>query len=134
MEGETDSFYQQKHVINITIASQMRLHDILNNIKDLDAKYPVDTPEKQKCYLALVRQYLIGAIPYISENDAIRYGKELMEYSVKKKSNVSFGVQRVSYDFDPELDRRLNEMLIELQIKLRPIFTKLKDENDDNGL
>ena len=49
-DDDNKDFYKQKHGINIALASQLRLHDILNRIVNLDAGYPIDSPEKQKCF------------------------------------------------------------------------------------
>lgn len=132
--GEEDSkaFYKQKHGINIAMASQLRLHDILNRIVTLDANYPIDSPEKQKCYLSLVKQYLISAIPYLSNSDGKKYQDEILSFGINKKVNVSKGVQKFSYGFDRVLDKRLNEILMELQQKLRYVFTKIIDDDEDD--
>ncbi len=135
MEEDNDKgFYKQKHGINIALASQLRLHDILNRIVSLDAGYPIDSPEKQKCYLSLVKQYLISAVPYLSPPDANKYQTEVLSFSIKKMSSVRKGIQKFSYQFNPELDKRLNEILMELQGRLRHIFSKIIDTEDDEGL
>lgn len=133
-EDDDKGFYKQKHGINIALASQLRLHDILNRIVSLDAGYPIDSPEKQKCYLSLVKQYLISAVPYLSPNDAKKYQNEVLSFSIKRRSNVSKGIQKFSYQFSPLLDKRLNEILMELQGRLRHIFSKIIDDDGDDGL
>ncbi len=130
-EDDNKSFYKQKHEMNTALASQMRLHDLLNRIASLDASHPIDSPEKQKCYLNLVKQYFISAVPYLSKKDAGIYKNELLRFDVTKKSSVIKGRQTYTYQFDQKLDFRLNEILVELQIKLRKIFTKVRDEDDD---
>ena len=129
--GDDKDFYKQKHEINITFASQMRMHDILNRIVDIDSRYPIDSPEKQKCYLNLVKQYFISAVPYISEADANKYKDEILSFSVKQKSNVRKGSQKYNYIFDSALDKRLNQILVELQIKLRRVLTRIRDPEDE---
>ncbi len=133
-EEENKNFYKQKHGINIALASQLRLHDILNRIVNLDANYPIDSPEKQKCYLSLVKQYVISAMPYLSNDDAKIYKDEILSFSIKKKSNVSRGIQKFGYEFDTKLDIRLNQILMELQQRLRHLFSKIIDDDDDEGL
>ena len=130
-EEDNKNFYKQKHGINIALASQLRLHDILNRIVDLDAGYPVDSPEKQKCYLSLVKQYLISAVPYLSPGDANKYEKEVLSFSIKRKVNVRKGIQKFNYQFNSALDKRLNEILMELQGRLRHIFSKIIDTEDE---
>ena len=128
-------FYKQKHAINITLASQLRLHDILNRIVNLDANYPIDSPQKQKSYLSLVKQYFISAIPYLSPPDSQKYRSEILDFSIKRVSNIRRGNQKFSFEFDSKLDKRLNEILMELQEKLRPIFTKyINPEDEEDGL
>lgn len=134
MEQEQEQkFYQQKHDINIALVSQMELSNILKQIVHLDMNYPIDSPEKQKAYLNLVKQYFIRAVPYLSVSDSSKYKKELLSFNVYSQSNVRKGSQSISYKYDPKLDFRLNEILIEIQQKLRPIFTKVRDY-DEEGL
>lgn len=133
-EDVNKNFYKQKHGINIAMASQLRIHDILNRIVNLDANYPIDSPEKQKCYLSLVKQYIISAVPYLSPGDAKKYQKEVLSFSIKKMSSVRKGNQKFSYQFNTVLDKRLNEILMELQQKLRPLFWKNIDDDGDDGL
>ena len=131
--GENSKFYKQKHEINIALASQMRLHDLLNRLAFLDSVMPIDSPEKQKSYLNLVKQYFISAVPYLSKKDTQIYKKEILKFTIKRKSKIRGGSQTNNFQFDPKLDRRLNEILIELQNKLRPIFTKVRSY-DEEGL
>lgn len=133
-EDDNKNFYNQKHGINIALASQLRLHDILNRIVNLDASYPIDSPEKQKCYLSLVKQYLISAIPYLSPDDGKKYMKEVLDFNISKISNVKKGNQKYSFVFSPAMDRRLNEILMELQQRLRHLFSKILNDDDDDGL
>lgn len=133
-EDDNKNFYKQKHGINIAMASQLRIHDILNRIVNLDASFPIDSPEKQKCYLSLVKQYVISAVPYLSPGDATKYQKEILSFSIKRTSNVKNGIQKFNFQFSPVLDKRLNEILIELQQKLRPLFWKNISDDDDDGL
>ncbi len=130
VEEENKKFYSQKHGINIALASQLRLHDILNKIVNLDASYPIDSPEKQKCYLSLVKQFLISTIPYLSHSDYKKFEKEVLSFSIKRVATVSKGIQKNNFKFDSKLDRRLNEILMELQHKLRHIFSKIIDDKD----
>lgn len=133
-EEDNQNFYKQKHGINIALASQLRLHDILNRIVTLDANYPIDSPEKQKCYLSLVKQYIISAVPYLSPSDANKYQQEILSFSINKVSNVQKGIQKHNFQFNPGLDKRLNEILMELQQKLRHLFSKIINDDDDEGL
>lgn len=135
MEGEnSQNFYNQKHGINIALASQMRLHDILNRIVNLEANYPIDSAEKQKIHLSLVKQYVISAIPYLSDTDAKSYKDKVLGMHIKRKTNVNKGNQKFSFVFDVEMDKELNEILMEIQQKLRHLFSKIVDDEDEEGL
>ena len=131
VEDDNNKFYKQKHEINIALASQLRLSSLLDRIAILDANYPFDSPEKQKCYLNLVKQYFISAVPYLSLTDTKKFKDEIFKFNISRRSDVTKGVQRFNYQFDPQLDLKLNEILVRLQIKLRKIFTKVKDEEED---
>ena len=128
---DNKNFYNQEYKINITLASQMELSNILSKIALLDATNPIDSPEKQKCKLSLIIHYLIRATPYLSETDSEKYKKELLPFGVNRKVEVKHGTQTLNYKFNRKLDFRLNEILIELQQKLRRVFTKMEDEEDD---
>lgn len=131
-EDESKNFYKQKQGINIAMASQLRIHYILDKIVELDANYPIDSPEKQKVYLSLIKQYLVSATPHLSNADGEKYRKEILSFSIKKKSNVSKGMQKFGYEFDTKLDVRLNQILMELQQRLRHLFSKVVDEDSSD--
>lgn len=128
---EEEKFYKQKHDINIALVYQIELSNILKQITMLDFTYPIDSPQKQKIYLNLVKQFFIRAVPYLSKNDSELYKKEILAFGVSRKVNVKRGTQILSYEFQPELDYRLNGILVELQQKLRPIFTKIRDQEEE---
>lgn len=133
MEGDDNKkFYEQKHKINVTLSSQERINGILENISDLHKNNPIDSPEKQKCYLDLLRQYLIAAIPYLSNGDGKTYMETISNFKIKKRSIVVNGNQRYSFQFDPLLDSKMNLVLLQLQQKLRPILTRI-EQDDDSG-
>ena len=131
MDGDDKNFYNQKYLINITLASQMELSNLLSRMALLDCTYPIDSPEKQKSYLSLVTHYLIRATPYLSPEDSEKFKIEILGFGINKNVRVRHGTQNIGYEFDPKLNRRLNEILIELQQKLRRVFTKMEDEEDD---
>ena len=128
---EGQNFYQQKQKFNIAVPSQMEISDILKRMSLLDTVYPIDSPEKQKIKLNLVIFYLIRATPYLSIQDSQKYKEELLSFGIRKNANVKRGTQKLSYQFDSKLDYRLNEILIELQQRLRHIFSKIRDEEEE---
>ena len=130
-EDDNKVFYKQKHQINIALASQMMILDSLNRIAQLNFRYPIDSPEKQKAYLDSVIQHLIIVTPYLSLTDSKEYSDKLLNFQITRKAIIKNRTQKINYSFDPELDKKLNKILIELQQKLRPIFTKVKDDEEE---
>lgn len=134
MGDDKKNFYDQELKINITLASQMQLINILNKMISLNIQYPIDSPQKQKTYLDLVMQYLICGTPYLSDTDVSKYEKDLLDCNIDKKATVKNGKQVFTYSFNQALNKKLIKMMIELQQKLRRVFAKIKDEDEDDGL
>ena len=135
MGDDNKDFYNQKFGINIAMVSQMQLIKILDRMIQLNINYPIDSPQKQKTYLDLVEQYLICAIPYLSPEDATKYEKKILGFGLNKRMSIKNGSQSLSYNFDPSLDKDLKKVMIELQQKLRRVFNKISDDDEeDDGL
>ncbi len=132
MEGEDNNYYKKDFQMNVTLASQMQLINILNRIINLKFNFPMDTADKQKRYLDLVKLYLICATPYLSDPDIDKYEKELFNFNIKTKMQIKNNVQKISFGFDEDLEKRLGEIMIELQKKLRKVFAKIRDDDDDD--
>ncbi len=131
-EDDNKSFYSQKHKINVTLSSQERINNILDRITALYTAHPIDSAEKQKIFLDLMKQYIVSAIPYLSNGDGKLYMNQLLSFKIKRQSNVMHGNQKFNYVFDPVLEGNLNTMLLKLQQKLRPILTRI-EQDDDSG-
>ena len=132
MEVEDNSYYKKDFQMNVTLASQMQLINILQRIINLKLSFPIDSADKQKKYLDLVKLYLICATPYLTDDDVDEYVKELFNFSINTKMKIKNRVQNISYEFNPKLEKRLGEIMIDLQKKLRKVFAKLRDEDDDD--
>ena len=101
---------------------------------NLKLNSPFDSANKQKGYLDLVKLYLICATPYLADTDVESYEKKMDQFILNKKSQIKNKTQRIAYEFNPKLDKNLDKIMIDLQKKLRPVFAKRKDEDDDEGL
>ena len=132
MEGEDSSYYKKDFQMNVTLASQMQLIKILDRMISLKFNFPVDSADKQKRYLELVKLYLICATPYLSDPDIKDYQKELFGYNIKTKMQIKNNVQKLSYQFDEKLETKLGEIMVDLQKKLRKVFAKIRDDDDDD--
>ena len=62
------------------------------------------------------------------------YGEWNEFFKEFKQQSLRFAAKHIRYEFNPELEIRLGEILIDLQKKLRKVFAKLKDDDDDEGL
>lgn len=132
MEGEDKSFYNKDFQMNVTLASQMQLINIFSKIINLKLNYPIDSADKQKRYLDLVKLYLTCATPYLSDDDVNKYKEQLLNCNIETKMVIKNRVQKITYGFNQKLEKDLGEIMIELQKKLRKVFAKIKDDDDDD--
>ena len=107
---------------NMAIATLKRLDTILQQIRAMDFHFSQSSAEKQKSYISLVKQFYINAVPLLKEEDVEEYKKEILGLDVKLKHTIISGVQKQKYLYNVELEIRLNEILIELQQKLKKFF------------
>ncbi len=108
---------------NMAIATLMRLDAILKDIKIVDCRYPIDSPEKQKSYLGLVKQFYLNSIPLMEEKKAKKEEfQELLSLGIKKEKVIRNGVQKNIAVYDKALDLKLNNLLIKLQTLLKKYF------------
>ena len=131
---ERKDFYKQEFQMNVTLASQMQLIKILDRIINLKLNNPMDTADKQKKHLDLVKLYLICGTPYLDNADVKKYEEELFNFNIEKVADIKNKSQKIKYGFNTKLDKRLGEIMISLQKKLRQVFAKIKDDDDDDGL
>ena len=115
-------YWDEEVPFNMAVATLMRLDAILKEIRNLNYLYPRDSAEKQKSYIELVKQFYLNAIPLLKDEDSEKYKEEILGMQIKKKAGIKSGTQTCSYIYDSKIDYRLNEILIELQQKLKPYF------------
>lgn len=123
---------------NMAIATLKRLDIILQQIRQLDIMYPSNSVDKQKSYMNLVKQFYINAIPLFPKKDKgekdktsniAKLGEEIISMTIKKRPFIISGGQKIGEVYDGKLDVRLNEILIELQQKLKKFFMPGKEES-----
>ena len=106
---------------NMAIATLKRLDTILQQIRQLDLIYQPTDIDKQKSYMGLVKQFYINAVPLLGEN-VKTYKEEVLKFEMKKKLMIKSGVQIYVEVYDKVMEKRFNEILIELQQKLSKFF------------
>ena len=132
---------------NMAIATLQRLDTILQQIRNLNMMYPSRSVELQKAYIGLVQQFFINATPLF---DNIKEGKddakndkkddkkddlknletEILELSLSHKRGIKSGTQISGFVYDDNKQKRLNEILIILQRKLKKFFMPGKREQE----
>lgn len=115
------AYYEQEAPFNMAVATLMRLDAKLQQISYLDYKHPFDSPEKQKSYLNLVKQFYINAIPLLNEQD-VKYFSKILTIDMKTKSKVKSGSQKIIICYDRQLDTTLNNYLVQLQLRMKKYF------------
>jgi len=104
----------------------------LDEIRLLDYMYPPNSPEKQRAFIDLIKRFFILSTPLMKKKESDNYKNEILNFQLKKSVFVRNGIQKVKNVYDPKLDRRLNEILIELQQILRKYF--MPEKREDEGL
>ncbi len=128
---------------NMAIATLQRLDTILQQIRNLSIMYPSSSVELQKAYIGLVQQFFINATPLF---DNIKEGKddaknnkkddlkkletEILELSLSHRHGIKSGTQVSGFVYDEKKQKRLNEILIILQRKLKKFFMPGKRETE----
>ena len=110
---------------NMAIATLKRLDAILTQITHLNYMFPLDSVEKQKAYMNLVKQFYINATPLIGDGqdeDMEKVKEDILKFQIESKNNVRSGVQRRIYIFSGDKEKQLDELLIKIQIKLKRYF------------
>jgi len=126
-------------VFNMAIDTLRRLGKILEEIKQLSFKteYPINVIQSVK--IGLVRQFFVQASPLLPNEDVEKYKDEVLKLVSKiinveeergLNDNKSLGTKLI---FDEELEKRMDEILIELQLilqKERYFMPTGEDEGD----
>ena len=98
------------------------LDSILNRIRVLDSTYTINTAEKQKIYIGLVKQFYINSGPLLDEKYAEEKKERILTIDIESKNVIKNGIQKKAFIYDNKLEIELNEILIELQQKLKKFF------------
>ena len=138
-EGETEAPF------NMAIATLKRLDSILQQITSLDFDYPRDSVEKQKIHIGLVKKFFINATPLFKDDNEKKGNKnkkdnndekehlkklhnEILDFQVDKKHGIKSGTQISRHVYSEKKEKRLNEILIEIQQRLKKFFMPGKRE------
>lgn len=115
---------------NMAVATLMRLDAILRQMKDINFLYPPRTPQKQEAHIGLVKQFYINAVPLLKDK-APKWKEEILNFSVVNKNSIKAGNQRNTEIYSPEIEKRLNEVMIEIQLVINKFFMPEGDDEDE---
>lgn len=116
--------------------------DCLDKIKQQmlfnDSIYPIDSPEKQKIYIELIKKFYMFAIPLPKVDEKDENNKldkmedEVLDLKLERKTGIKQGSQISRHIYSEELDLKLNKIFIKINRILKPFF--MPPKRDDDGL
>jgi len=106
---------------NMAVATLERLHIILQQIKNLNFQYKSGTSEKQIAHIDLIKQFYLNATPLLGD-DAKGYEDRVLNLVMTKKLYINGGTQVCGYVYNDNLEKKLNKILIDMQLKLKKYF------------
>ena len=147
--GDSFSNREQEAPFNMAIATLKRLDLILIQIRQLHLIHDPDSISKQKAHIELVKQFYLNAVPLFDPATEIKakkdkekkdkeskekkgddkklktmkeLGEEILSFKMSRKSFIRNANQSVHEIYSYEKEIRLNEILCELQTKLKKFF------------
>jgi len=128
--GENYFNRQEEAPFNMAIATLKRLDLILIQIRQLHCQYFPESIIKQKAHVDLVKQFYLNAVPLFNpdEDDKNKQttieelGAEILSFKMENKSIIRNGNQRQLEIYSYDKEKRLNEIICELQTKLKRFF------------
>ena len=114
-----------KAPFNMAIDTLERLGDILRDIKRIDQDIMLNFEQKQALKVASVQHFFMNATPLLEQEDKDKFEEQVLSLKPKQLRIMtnSFGNATVfkgtSFGYDPELDRTLNKLLIDIQTALQ---------------
>ena len=110
-----------------------RISIILKRLAFLHILYPNNLIAKQREHISLVRNFYKIAIPILPINMIEKYDDEILDFRMKHIMNVKSGVQKVNESYSFEIEKRLDQILIDLQLSIKYYFMP-QGEGDDYEL
>lgn len=115
---------------NMAVATLQRIDMILRQTTVLDLQYANDPIQKQIAYIDLIKRLFSMASPLLFGLDKKKEGEEktetetmqenILDLKIEKRTKIRSGNQTIQYIFSPELDKRMQELLVIIQKKLSP--------------
>lgn len=127
MEGDTQN-NNQDAAFNMAIATLERLDTILQQIRTIDSNMSLPIIFRQSTKIKLLKQFFINASPLLDEKVVKQYKEEILNLQIDSKIGIKSGAHKVSEFYSPEKEKRVDTILIELQVSLRKYFMPSKKQ------
>jgi len=123
---------QESAPFNMAIATLQRLSLILEKITDATSNPSFNSETKQYAKLGLVRSFFFNAVPLLKTEFVDKYREEIINMKMKRVEVFNQSSKPIAQRvvFDEELDRRLDQILIETQLKLQEEGYFMPPKND----
>jgi len=131
---------EEHAVFNMALATLQDLSSNLAEIRKLSYKVDLPVEVMQVIKIGLVRQFFVRCSPLLPEEDVTKYKKEVLKLKPYRQAKFSSNKYRQETRFlgnkiiyDEQLDERMDEILIELQLilqKQRYFMPTTEDEGD----
>lgn len=118
---------------NFALDTLERLSSVLRRISILQIVYPNDLNARQNEYIGLIKQLYLVAIPLLDETMINKYKDEILDFKMDIKLVIKSKIQTMQEMYSATKEKRLNEILVNLQFKLRR-FLMPQGESDDYEL
>ena len=119
---------QENHaVFNMALSTLERLSDILREIRVLSTQYFLPPEVKQNQYLQLVKQFFLNAVPLIPKEKVKEYQVKMETLEAREVNLIQRGAtgttnyQGKKAVYDKELEKNLNNFLVDLQLELQEL-------------
>ena len=127
---EEEDAIEEEVAFNDALKTLGRVGEALNDIRNIDYLYPPESIEKQKAFINLVRRFYIVSVPLMKVTQSEKYKNEILNLTLKKVSMVKGTNSKYKPIYDPDIDKRLNEILIEIQQQIKKYLMPSRREDD----
>jgi len=115
-----DDYKQEsKAPFNMAIATLMSLRYTLDRIRDIEGRIDYPASERQRIKIELVKRFFVDSSPLLGEDGSNKY-KYVLDFKPMQVIKVNkIGEQKKVTIYSMELNKKLDESLLEIQIELQ---------------
>ena len=124
---------------NMAIATLQRIDLVLRQITLIDTLHLMDTSAKQKAYIDLTQRLFVISSPLLfglekekkkdeEKTNLEDLQDEILNLKIECKTVVISGNQKLEFVFSRKLEKRIHEILIDIQRRLKPYMMPSKSD------